>query len=158
MIKPLFGSEGKGIVRVADEETAYRVLRGWELNRYVYYIQEYIPHNQEDVRAFVVGGKVAAAMRRRGEGWKTNYSKGAEVAPAVLSTEMKNLTLEAVRLIGLDYAGVDLMRSEDGRTYVVEINSIPGWRGLRKITQEDIPGCIVDHVLRKLNAKTQGTS
>jgi len=156
VIKPLFGSEGKGIVRVADEETAYRVLRGWELNRYVYYIQEYIPHYREDIRAFVVGDIVAAAMRRRAEGWKTNYSKGAEVAPAVLSPEMENLALEAVRVIGLDYAGVDLMRSEDGRMYVVEINSIPGWRGLRKITGLKIAEQIIDHVLKKLDERAQG--
>jgi RimK family alpha-L-glutamate ligase len=158
VIKPLFGSEGKGIVRISDEETAYRVLRAWELNRYIFYIQEYVPHFQEDVRAFVIGGKVAAAMRRRAAGWKTNYSKGAEIAPVSLSREMEELALRTVRVIGLDYAGVDLMRSEDGVTCVVEINSIPGWRGLRKITEEDVPGRIVDHVLEKLDARAQGTA
>jgi RimK family alpha-L-glutamate ligase len=155
VIKPLFGSEGKGMVRIADEDTAYRVLRAWELNRYIFYIQEYVPHFQEDVRAFVIGGKVAASMRRRAAGWKTNYSNGAEVFPAELSREMEELALKAVKIIGLDYAGVDLMRSEDGRTYVVEINSIPGWRGLQKIVEEDIPGRIVDHVIGKLKTKTQ---
>jgi RimK family alpha-L-glutamate ligase len=155
VIKPLFGSEGKGMVRVADEETAYRILRAWELNRYIFYIQEYVPHFQEDIRAFVIGGRVAAAMRRRAAGWKTNYANGAEVSAAELSGEMEELALRAVKVIGLDYAGVDLMRSEDGRTYVVEINSIPGWRGLQRIAEEDIPGRIVDHVIEKLNAKTQ---
>ena len=155
VIKPLFGSEGKGMVRISDDETAYRVLRAWELNRYVYYIQEYVPHFQEDIRAFVIGGKVAATMRRISNGWKTNYSRGAEVTPVELSGEMGEMALKAVQVIGLDYAGVDLMKSEDGRTYVTEINSIPGWQGLQKITREDIPGRIVDHVLEKLNAKAQ---
>jgi ribosomal protein S6--L-glutamate ligase/tetrahydromethanopterin:alpha-L-glutamate ligase len=153
VIKPLFGSEGKGIVRVCDEETAYRVLRGWELNRYIYYIQEYVPHFQEDIRAFVIGDKVAAAMRRRASGWKTNYSKGAEVSSVDLDPEMETLALKAARTIGLDYAGVDLMRSENGRMYVVEINSIPGWRGLRKITGRDIAGGIVDYVLQKTHRR-----
>ena len=158
VIKPLFGSEGKGMARIADEETAYRVLRAWELNRYIFYIQEYVPHFQEDVRAFVIGDKVAGAMRRRAAGWKTNYSNGAEVSAAELGREMEELALKAVKVIGLDYAGIDLMLSEDGRTYVVEVNSIPGWRGLRKITEEDVPGRIVDHVLEKLNARVQGTA
>ncbi|MBN2318928.1 MAG: RimK family alpha-L-glutamate ligase [Acidobacteria bacterium] len=155
VIKPLFGSEGKGIVRTSDEETAYRVLRAWELNRYIFYIQEYLPHFQKDIRAFVIGNEVVAAMQRNGKGWKTNYSKGAELAPVELGQRMEELALEAVRTIGLNYAGVDLMQSEDGRTYVIEINSIPGWRGLQKITDVDIPGRIVDHVLEKTNAKAQ---
>ncbi len=149
VVKPLFGSEGKGIVRINDEETAYRVLRAWELNRYIYYIQEYVPHFKKDVRAFMIGDRVVAAMQRNGEGWKTNYSKGAEVTPVALSPEMEMLALSAVRAIELDYAGVDLMQAEDGKTYVIEINSIPGWRGLKKITGEDIPGRIVDHALEK---------
>jgi len=148
VLKPLFGSEGKGIVRVTEEETAYRVLRSWELNRYIYCIQEYIPHYQEDIRAFVVGDRVVAAMRRRGTGWKTNFSKGAEIEPLELSAEMEGLALTAARLIHLDYAGVDLMTAEDGTTYVVEINSIPGWRGLQKTTQTKIAECIINHALR----------
>jgi RimK family alpha-L-glutamate ligase len=147
ILKPLFGSEGKGMVRVSDEETAYRVLRAWELNRNIYYIQEYLPHFQEDIRAFIVGGRVLAAMLRRGAGWKTNFSKGAEIRPVELGAEMAEMALEASRLIGLDYAGVDLMRAEDGGTYVLEINSIPGWRGLQKTAAQDIAGSIIDYAL-----------
>jgi RimK family alpha-L-glutamate ligase len=148
VIKPLFGSEGKGMVRVTDEETAYRVLRTWELNRYIFYLQEYVPHFQEDIRAFVVGNRVVAAMIRRGTGWKTNFSKGALVESTQLNSEMEALALQASSAVQLDYAGVDLMRAEDGRIYVIEINSIPGWRGLQKTTTQSIGGQIADHVLK----------
>ena len=148
ILKPLFGSEGKGMVRISDEETACRVLRAWELNRYIYYIQEYLPHFQKDIRAFVVGDSIVAAMLRTGTGWKTNYSKGAKVEAIALSAEMEDLALRAVRLLQLDYAGVDLMPAENGRTYVLEINSIPGWRGLQKTTGQSIAARIIDHVLR----------
>jgi RimK family alpha-L-glutamate ligase len=148
VLKPLFGSEGKGIVRVVEKEAAYRVLRSWELNRYIYCVQEYIPHHQEDIRAFVVGGQVVAAMRRRGKKWKTNFSQGAEIEPVKLSLEMESLAIKATRLIQLDYAGVDLMAAEDGRIYVIEINSIPGWRGLQKTTSCKIADCIIDYVLQ----------
>jgi RimK family alpha-L-glutamate ligase len=146
VIKPLFGSEGKGLVRASDEETAYRILRAWELNRYIYYIQEYLPHFQQDIRAFVVGDRVVAAMLRRGSGWKTNFSRGAKLEPAKLSSEMEELAINAARLLGLDYAGVDLMPAEDGRTYVIEINSIPGWRGLQSTTSLNIAQSIINHL------------
>jgi len=148
VLKPLFGSEGKGMVRVGDAETAYRVLRAWELNRYVFYIQEYVPHFEKDIRAFVVGDRVVASMLRTGTGWKTNYSKGARVEPVALSADMEALALESVRLLELDYAGVDLLPAEDGRTYVIEVNSIPGWRGLQRTTDIPIADRILDHVLR----------
>lgn len=150
VIKPLFGSEGKGMVRARDEETAYRVLRAWELNRYIYYIQEYLPHFQEDIRAFVIGEEVVAAMRRRGKGWKTNYSQGAEAEAVELSPEMKTLALKAARLVNLDYAGVDIIPAENGKTYVVEINSIPGWRGLQKATGQRIAASIVNYLLTRI--------
>jgi RimK family alpha-L-glutamate ligase len=149
VIKPLFGSEGKGLVRVSDEETACRVLRAWELNRYIYYIQEYLPHFQQDIRAFIVGDAVVAAMLRKGAGWKTNFSQGAELSPIQLSTELENLAIRSARLLGLDYAGVDLMPAEDGKTYVIEVNSIPGWRGLQSTTSLDIAQHIIDHLLQK---------
>ncbi len=147
IIKPLFGSEGKGMVRVCDDETAYRVLRAWELNRCIFYIQEFIPHFQQDIRAFVVGDEVVAAMRRRGTGWKTNYSMGAKAETIELDDVIKELAVKATRLIGLDYAGVDLLPAENGKTYVVEINSIPGWRGLQQTTDMRIGDKIIEHVL-----------
>jgi RimK family alpha-L-glutamate ligase len=152
VLKPLFGSEGKGMVRITDQETAYRVLRAWELNRYIYYIQEYLPHYQEDIRAFVVANRVVAAMLRRGIAWKTNVSQGAIATTVELNPEMQALAVHAAQVIGLDYAGVDLMPAENGKTYVLEINSIPGWRALQKTTSENIASCIVDHVLQKLTA------
>lgn len=155
VIKPLFGSEGKGMVRITDEETAYRVLRAWELNRYIYYLQEYVPHSQEDIRAFVVGEKVVAAMLRRGKGWKTNVSQGAAIKPVSLGPEAESLVLKAMRVINLEYGGVDLIRAGNGKTYVLEINSIPGWRGLQKTTSISIAGSIIDHVIE--GGLTQGS-
>jgi ribosomal protein S6--L-glutamate ligase/tetrahydromethanopterin:alpha-L-glutamate ligase len=82
VVKPVFGSEGKGMVRVSDEETAYRVLRAWELNRYIYYLQEYLPHFQEDVRAFVVGAEIVAAMRRRGTDGRRIFRRELRSGPS----------------------------------------------------------------------------
>lgn len=147
ILKPLFGSEGKGMRRISDEDTAYRVFRSLELDRYIFYLQEYIPHRGEDIRAFVIGDEVVAAMRRRGDGWKTNFAKGARVEAVELDASLKALSVQAARLTGTDYAGVDLLPAEDGRVYVLEVNSIPGWRGLRKTVSFDVADRVVEYVL-----------
>ena len=147
IVKPLFGSEGKGMLRVTDEDTAYRVFRALEQERYIFYLQEFIPHGQEDFRAFIVGDKVVAAMRRRGNSWKTNVAQGAQVDPIELSAPLKDLSIQAARLVGADYAGVDLLPAEDGRVFVLEVNSIPGWRGLSKTVPFNIADVIVEHTL-----------
>jgi RimK family alpha-L-glutamate ligase len=150
VVKPLFGSEGKGMIRLSEVDLAYRAFRVLQQDRTVFYLQEFIPHGHEDIRAFVVGNRVVAAMRRRGTGWKTNMAQGAQAEPVVLSAPLEELSLRAARLVGTDYAGVDLLPAEDGCTYVLEVNSIPGWRGLQKTTAQNIADVIVEHVLSLL--------
>ncbi len=147
VVKPLFGSEGRGMVRVTDADVAYRVFRALELSRAVFYVQEYIPHAGRDIRAFVVGGRVVAAMTRRGPSWKTNIAQGAVAEPLDPTVEVSELGRRAAEALDADYAGVDLLPGEDGRLWVLEVNGIPGWQGLQQTTDLDIAGAIVDHVL-----------
>jgi len=151
VVKPLFGSLGAGMARVSDRDVAYRVFRALEMARSVYYLQEFIPHEGADIRAFVVGGSVVASMLRVADGWKTNISGGAAAQPHELGEELADLSVRASRALGLEYTGVDLLRSErDGEVYVVELNSTPGWQGLQSVTERNIAGVIVDHLLSKL--------
>lgn len=149
IVKPIFGSEGRGMVRVSDPDTAYRVFRALELGRYVYYLQEFVPHGCEDLRVFVVGGKVVAAMVRRGETWKTNVTQGAVGAPLTLDDELREMSLRATLALGADYAGVDILPVEGGGYTVIEVNGIPGWRGLKAATGVDAAEHLVDWVLNK---------
>lgn len=151
VVKPLFGSLGMGMVRVSDRDVAYRVFRALEMTGSVYYLQEFIPHSNRDIRAFIVGGRNVASMRRVAGGWKTNISGGGRAEPHELEDELAGLSVEASEAVGLEYAGVDLLRSErDGEVYVVELNSTPGWQGLQTVTERSIAGVIVDHVLSRL--------
>jgi RimK family alpha-L-glutamate ligase len=143
LVKPLFGSMGRGIVRVDDEELAYRVFRALELERAVYYLQRTVPHAGRDIRAFVVGGRVVAAMERQAEGWRTNIARGGRAVPIQLSAALEELSLRAAAAVGCDYAGVDLLPAADGEVYVLEVNGIPGWEGLQTTTEVDIAGAIV---------------
>ncbi|KON30294.1 hypothetical protein AC482_04175, partial [miscellaneous Crenarchaeota group-15 archaeon DG-45] len=139
VVKPLFGSLGMGMARVSDRDVAYRVFRALEMTGGVYYLQEFIPHGNRDIRAFVVGGRVVASMLRVAEGWKTNISGGARAEPYGLEEELAELSVKASEAVGLEYAGVDLLRSDrDGGFYVVELNSTPGWQGLQAVTEARI--------------------
>ncbi|MDI6639529.1 MAG: RimK family alpha-L-glutamate ligase [Methanocellales archaeon] len=147
VIKPLFGSLGVGILRVDDKDLAYRVFRALEFGRNVCYVQEYIPHNKQDIRAFVLGDEVIASMKRLGSTWKTNFSRGARVQAHKLSDELEEMSLRAAEALGCKYAGVDILESESGEHYVVEVNTIPGWKGLQSTTKTNIAEKIIDYVL-----------
>ena len=153
VVKPLFGSEGRGMVRVCDEDAAYRVFRALELGRYIFYLQEFIPHANRDIRTFVIGGEVIAAMVRRAEGWKTNVAKGARVEPLELSEELREMSLRAAAVLEAEYAGVDILKAETGGYYVTEVNGIPGWKGLQKTTDVDIAGRIVEHAMELASSR-----
>jgi RimK family alpha-L-glutamate ligase len=146
IVKPLFGSMGAGMTRVDDVDVAYRVFHALVLERAVYYLQEALPHDGRDLRAFVVGGRVLAAIERVGSGWRVNLARGARARATDLSAEQERLCVEAAEVVGADYAGVDLLRAADGREYVLELNTIPGWRGLQETTGADVAAALVAHV------------
>jgi RimK family alpha-L-glutamate ligase len=146
IVKPLFGSMGLGMVRVQDEEMAYRVIRTIEQLRGVYYLQRTIDHDGADIRAFVLGDRVISAIERRSSGWRTNIARGGKAKRITLSEQFKGLAVRAAAAVGADYAGVDLVTGRDGRTYVLEVNGIPGWRGLQEATGLDVAGALIEYI------------
>jgi glutathione synthase/RimK-type ligase-like ATP-grasp enzyme len=125
IVKPLFGSGGRGMVRV---------------------LQEVLPHEGRDVRVFVVGDRVVAAAWRCAEGWRTNVAQGARVERASLPREWHDLSVRATRAVAAEYAGVDLLPMPDGRVFVLEVNGIPGWQALQSVTDVDVAAAIVEHL------------
>jgi RimK family alpha-L-glutamate ligase len=154
VIKPIFGSLGHGIVRVNHPDVALRIMRSLTQTRPVFYVQRAIDHAERDIRVFVVGGRVLAAIERRAlEGeWRTNVAIGGSVTPFQLTPEWESLALRAAATVGADYAGVDLLPSRTGEVFVLEVNGIPGWEGLQKATGLDVAGAIVEHAI--LRART----
>lgn len=147
IVKPIFGAMGRGLVRVEDGELAYRVFKALELERAVYYLQETIPHNGCDIRAFVIGGRVVAAIERHSEHWYTNVARGATVKPAQLTAEQADLCVRAAQIVGTDYAGVDLLPATDGRQFLLEVNSIPGWKGLQSASPVNIAEELISYLV-----------
>jgi RimK family alpha-L-glutamate ligase len=139
VVKPLFGSEGRGMVRVSDADLAWRTFRTLERTQCVLYVQKFIAHPGWDLRAFVVNNRIVAAMRRRArQGWRTNVAQGGAAEPVHLNAEETDLALRAARALGCPVAGVDLLPGPSGARYVLEVNAVPGWRALAPATGVDV--------------------
>jgi ribosomal protein S6--L-glutamate ligase len=149
IIKPIFGSSGRGMVRVSDPDVALRVVRSLAQVRSVFYVQRAMDHDGRDFRVFIVGGRVLGAVERRAPDreWRTNVSRGGVARPFELPPLWERLALSAAAVVGTDYAGVDLLASRDGTVFVLEVNSVPGWRALQRATGIDVAGAIVDHLV-----------
>lgn len=149
VVKPIFGSRGIGATRIVDSEIALTVFKAITFHHGVIYIQEFVPHGYSDIRAFVVGDKVVAAMRRISKDWKTNYSQGAQPTPINLDDEFKNLAVRSSKTVGCKIAGVDILEGPDG-PLIVDVNSQPGWKGLQMVTKVNIADEILKFIISEL--------
>jgi RimK family alpha-L-glutamate ligase len=149
VVKPIFGSRGIGATRVNDKEIASTVFRSIRFCHGVIYLQEFVPHGFSDIRAFVVGNRVIAVMKRVADNWKTNYSQGARPEEGKPDREIESLAVKSAKSIECEIAGVDILESPNGPV-VVEVNSQPGWKGLQSVTKLSIADEIVDFVLSEL--------
>ena len=141
IIKPLFGSQGQG-VRLASQPFPVPMDKCVDG---VFYLQTFI-QSSHDYRVFVVNNQAIAAMRRSGESWLHNVALGAD-CEAIDDAEILNLAEKAAKTLDIAYCGVDIIRDESGALTVLEVNSIPAWRGLQSVTQTNIAQALVDDCL-----------
>lgn len=137
VLKPLFGAQGQGLRRIATPED----VPPPETVAGVFHLQRYVRPSGEgfrDHRVFVCAGEVLAAMTRRGASWITNVKQGGVPEPLLPDREMAALALRAAEAVGAAYAGVDLIRDTSGALFVLEVNSMPAWRGLQQVTDVNI--------------------
>jgi tetrahydromethanopterin:alpha-L-glutamate ligase len=145
VVKPLFGSQGKGLARLSlqDQLPALADYQG------VYYLQRFVEGQHFDWRIFVINGRAVAGMQRHGRHWINNVAQGATCIPAPQDRQLEGLAEAATAALDMDYAGVDLMRDAGGDLQVIEINSIPAWKGLQAACDVDIATCLVDDFHRR---------
>nr|MDO8081889.1 RimK family alpha-L-glutamate ligase [Candidatus Freyarchaeota archaeon] len=149
VVKPLFGSQGKGMTRVTDIETASRVFENLSFSNLVIYMQQFVPHGNRDIRAFTIGEKVVAAMYRISDSWRTNVFQGAKPTALKLEPELEELSIKAAKVIGCEYAGVDILEGPEGPV-IIEVNSSPTWKGLYQATKIPIADLLLDYVLENM--------
>ncbi len=146
VMKPLFGSQGIGI-HLLDENSG---LIHDENFAGVYYLQSYVDCGQKDAfdsRVFVINGKAISGMTRRSKTWITNRAQGAQCESLILDDNLRSLSEAAIKTVGIDYGGVDLISDASGRLQVIEVNSIPAWWGLQKVTDFNIASCLIDDMV-----------
>lgn len=144
LAKPLFGSRGRGIVRCqsAEQVRAAIVAHGG-----LAYLQEFVAHSGCDLRALVVGDQVFAMRRHAPAGaWLTNLAQGGSASPVDLSPDLEVVARRAATAVGASMAGVDLLTARDGRVLVIEVNAVPGWRGIEGVVGSQVGAAIAAHV------------
>ena len=155
VIKPLFGSQGLGVGKLQAHEPLPVPMQQFVDG--VYYLQQLIetpmiagkdaPH---DYRVFVINGKVVAAMKRIGASWVNNVAAGGRCEVAEQNQSMGELALKAAAAVAIDYCGVDIIQAVNGEYYVLEVNSIPAWKGLQSVTELNMAQLLVDDFLTKI--------
>lgn len=134
------------MVRLSDPDMAWRCFRALERVQAVLYLQQFVPHPGWDVRVFLLGGRILAAMRRHArDGWRTNVAQGGRAEPIELTEEEEWLALRAAAALGAPIAGVDLLPGPRGETYVIEVNAVPGWRALAPVTGVDVAASVIHY-------------
>jgi len=162
VIKLLEGTQGIGVVLADTQRSAKSVVEAFRGAHVNILVQEYIKEaGGEDIRALVIGGKVVAAMRRRGaEGeFRSNLHRGGSAQPIKITAEERLTATRAARTMGLNVCGVDMLRSNHGPV-VMEVNSSPGLEGVEKATGIDVAGQIITFLERNARpgrTKTKGS-
>jgi len=152
VIKPLFGCQGKGIEKI----TTLAEFDKLKIVGDAFYLQEYIepstPDQWQDWRLMVVDGKICAAMSRQSDHWITNFAQGASCFATTVTPEMEQLAIAATKAVHADYAGVDIIRTINGAYTVLEVNSVPAWKGLYQATNIDVAGHLARAIFKRISA------
>lgn len=158
VLKLLEGTQGKGVILAETKKAAEAVMEAFIGLDAFFLVQEFIKEaGGADIRCFVVGDKVVAAMKRQGaEGeFRSNLHCGGSATFIKLSSEEKKTAISAAKVMGLRVAGVDMVRSNRG-PLVLEVNSSPGLRGVETTTEKDVAGMIIEYIEK--NAKCMKNS
>lgn len=148
VIKLIEGTQGKGVILADTHEAAESVIDGFRQMKAHFLVQEFIKEsNGCDIRAFVIGDKVVASMMRKAKSgdFRSNLHRGGTAIPVQISKEESEMAIRAARALGLNVAGVDLLRSSRG-PLVLEVNSSPGLQGIETSTGLDIASMIIEYI------------
>jgi ribosomal protein S6--L-glutamate ligase len=158
VIKLLEGTQGKGVVLAETQQAAESVIDAFrDLDEY-FLVQEFIKEAEgADIRAFVIGGKVVASMMRKAKvgDFRSNLHRGGTAVDVKLTPEERKTATRAADAMGLNVAGVDILRSKHG-PLVIEVNSSPGLEGIEKYTGKDVSGMMIEYIEK--TAKPSGAN
>ena len=153
IIKLIEGTQGIGVLLAESTKAAESIIELLQSQRQNVLIQKFVAESKgKDIRAFVVGDRVVAAMRRvaQGQEFRSNVPRGGVAEPVELSDEYAETAVRAAQITGLRVAGVDMLESNTG-PQIMEVNSSPGLEGIEKCTGLDIAGAVIDYIAAQVD-------
>jgi RimK family alpha-L-glutamate ligase len=153
VLKPLFGSEGRGITRLNDDALALRAFKMLAQLGAVLYLQEFIEHEGADLRLLVIGEHILGMRRRNPLDWRTNVSRGAKAEAFMPTDDLVEMARRAAAAVGAPLAGVDILPGRDGRLYTIEVNAVPGWQGISRATGTDVAALVLEFVEEQVRSR-----
>ena len=146
VVKPLFGSEGRGIMHIDHPDLAHRAFKTLVQLGSVVYLQRFIPHNGFDIRLLVLGERVLCVRRSNRDDWRTNIRCGGKAGPYSPDADLVDTARQAAAVIGAPLAGVDVLLGCDGQRYVLEVNAVPGWRATAEALGIDVAALVLNYI------------
>jgi RimK family alpha-L-glutamate ligase len=144
VVKPMFGGEGRGVMRVREPELAWSVFATLDQLDVVHYVQAFVSPGGRDTRLLVIGNDVFAIRRINVSDFRTNVAGGGTCELLQATEDQQTLAKNVTRAIGLRFGTVDLLDCDHGPPHVVEVNGIPGWQGAQKVLPVSIAGLLID--------------
>jgi ribosomal protein S6--L-glutamate ligase len=152
IIKILEGTQGVGVILAETTKVAEAIIETLQSAKQNVLLQAFVKESKgKDIRAFVVGGRVVAAMRRvaQGDEFRSNVHRGGKAEPVNLDPEFQETAIRAAQIMGLRVAGVDMLESSSG-PQIMEVNSSPGLEGIEGATGLDVAGAVIDHIANQV--------
>jgi len=146
IVKPIFGGEGRGIVRVTDADMAWRVFSTLEQLQSVIYIQEFLESQGYDLRLLVVGDELFCVRRENHGDWRSNVARGGQAMPHEPTFEQIAIAFRACKAIQGWMIGVDILPTRDGRNVLLEVNAVPGWRATAAALNVDMAQLVLNRL------------
>lgn len=153
VIKLISGTQGIGVLLAESLKAAESIIELLQSQKQDVLIQKFVAESKgKDIRAFVVGDRVVAAMRRvaQGQEFRSNVHRGGKAEAVELSEEYRETAVRAAQILGLRVAGVDMLEGAKG-PQIMEVNSSPGLEGIEKCTQLDIAGAVVEYIAARVD-------
>ena len=152
IIKLLEGTQGVGVILADTVKVAQAIIETLQSTKHNVLIQKFVAESKgKDIRAFVVGDRVVAAMRRQavGDEFRSNVHRGGQATSVTLTKEYETTAVRAAQIMGLDMAGVDMLEGKDG-PQIMEVNSSPGLEGIEGASKIDVAGAIIDELQQQV--------
>lgn len=156
IVKFLEGTQGIGVILVETTKAARSIIEAFLGLKVNIMVQEYIKEaGGADIRCFVVGGEVVAAMKRQAgvpEEFRSNLHRGGTAVPVEITSEESSMAVRAAHIMGLNVAGIDIVRSDRG-PLIIEVNASPGLEGIERTTKVDVAGRIIQFIENSISAE-----